>query len=57
LVKLINKIGGKRQMITISKIDGEVWLKVYDNSRSLIYSDGVYGSISEAMVAAAYWLN
>lgn len=44
-------------MITISKIDGEVWLKVYDNSRNLIYSDGMYGSISDAMVAAAYWLN
>lgn len=44
-------------MITISKIDGEVWLKVYDNGRNLIHSDGDYRSISEAMVAAAYWLD
>ena len=44
-------------MITISKIDGEVWLKVYDQSRNLIHSNGVYGSISEAMVAAGYWLS
>lgn len=44
-------------MITISKIDGEVWLKVYGNGRQLIHSDGAYGSIAEAMVAAAYWLN
>lgn len=43
-------------MITISKIDGEVWLKVYDSSRQLLHSDGAYGSISDAMVAAAYWL-
>lgn len=44
-------------MITISKIDGEVWLKVYDASRNLIHSNGVYGSISEAMVEAGYWLS
>jgi hypothetical protein len=44
-------------MITISKIDGEVWLKVYDASRNLIHSDGDYRSISDAMVASAYWLN
>lgn len=44
-------------MITISKIDGEVWLKVYDSRRNLIHSDGVYSSISEAMVEAGYWLS
>jgi hypothetical protein len=44
-------------MITISKIDGEVWLKVYDNSRNLIYSGGDYRSISEAIVEAGYWLS
>jgi hypothetical protein len=44
-------------MITISKIDGEVWLKVYDSRRNLIHSDGAYRSIKEAMAAAAYWLN
>lgn len=44
-------------MITISKIDGEVWLKVYDSSRNLIHHDGDYRSISDAMDAAAYWLS
>jgi hypothetical protein len=44
-------------MITISKIDGEVWLKVYDASRQLIHQNGDYRSISEAMAEAAYWLN
>jgi len=44
-------------MITISKIDGEVWLKVYDNNRKLIYSGGNHRSISDAMVVADYWLN
>jgi len=44
-------------MITISKIDGEVWLKVYGKNRQLIYSGGNYRSISDAMVVADYWLN
>jgi len=44
-------------MITISKIDGEIWLKVYDTSRNIIHHNGAYKSISDAMVAAAYWLN
>ena len=47
----------EKKMITISNIDGEILLKVYDNSGNLIHSDGGYGSISDAMVAAAYWLN
>ena len=48
---------GVKKMITISKIDGEVWLKVYDASRNLIHSDGDYRSISEAMDEAAYLLS
>jgi len=46
-----------KKMITISKIDGEVWLKVYGKNRQLIYSGGNYRSISDAMVVADYWLN
>jgi len=43
-------------MITISKINGRVWLKVFNES-GLIYSDGDFDSIGEAMVAAGYYLN
>ena len=43
-------------MLKISKINGRVWLKVF-NETGLVYSDGDFDSISEAMVAAAYYLN
>jgi len=43
-------------MLRISKINGRVWLKVF-NDTGLVYSDGDFQSIGEAMVAAAYYLN
>jgi len=42
-------------MIKVSKINGRVWLKVF-NETGLIYSDGDFDTISDAMVAAAYYL-
>jgi len=42
-------------MIRISKIHGRVWLKVFDDT-GLVYSDGDFDTISDAMVAAAYYL-
>jgi len=43
-------------MLKISKINGRVWLKVF-NETGLLYSDGDFQSIGEAMVVAAYYLN
>ena len=43
-------------MVTISKINGKVWLKVF-NETGLIYSDGEFDSIGEAMVVAGCYLN
>jgi len=43
-------------MLRISKINGRVWLKVF-NETGLVYSDGDFNSISEAIVAASYYLN
>lgn len=43
-------------MLRISKINGRVWLKVF-NETGLVYSDGDFNSISEAIVAAGYYLN
>jgi len=42
-------------MLKISKINGRVWLKVF-NDTGLIYSDGDFQSIGEAMVMAADYL-
>jgi hypothetical protein len=43
-------------MIKISKINGRVWLKVFDNT-GLVYSDGDFDTISDAMATAGYYLN
>lgn len=43
-------------MLKISRINGKVWLKVFDNN-GLVYSDGDFQSISEAMIVAGYYLN
>lgn len=43
-------------MIKVSKINGFVWLKVF-NDTGLLYSDGNFQSISEAMEIATYYLN
>jgi len=43
-------------VIKVSKINGFVWLKVF-NENGLLYSDGHFQSIGEAMAAAAYYLN
>jgi len=43
-------------MLQVSKINGRVWLKVF-NDTGLIYSDGDFQSIGEAMATAAYYLN
>lgn len=43
-------------MLKISKINGRVWLKVF-NDTGLVYSDGDFDSIGEAMVLAGYYLN
>lgn len=42
-------------MLKISKINGRVWLKVF-NETGLIYSDGDFQSIREAMAMAADYL-
>ena len=43
-------------MIKVSKINGLVWLKVF-NETGLVYSDGDFASISDAMATAGYYLN
>jgi len=42
-------------MLKISKINGRVWLKVF-NETGLVYSDGDFQSIREAMATAADYL-
>lgn len=42
-------------MLKISKINGKVWLKVF-NGTGLIYSDGNFETIGEAMATAEYYL-
>ena len=42
-------------MLKISKIDGRVWVKVFD-SNCLVYSDGDFDTIGEAMATAADYL-
>jgi len=48
-------IKGDSVMLQVSKINGRVWLKVF-NDTGLIYSDGDFQSIGEAMVMAADYL-
>jgi len=43
-------------MLKISKINGRVWLKVF-NGAGLVYSDGDFDTISDAMATAGYYLN
>jgi hypothetical protein len=43
-------------MLKVSKINGRVWLNVF-NDKGLVYSDGDFNSISEAMAVANYYLN
>jgi len=43
-------------MIKVSKMNGRVWLKVF-NETGLLYSDGDFDTISDAMVVAGYYLN
>ena len=42
-------------MIKVSKINGRVWLKVF-NETGLIYSDGDFQSINDAMAVASDYL-
>jgi hypothetical protein len=43
-------------MLKISKINGRVWLKVF-NETGLLYSDGDFDTIGDAMDTAGYYLN
>ena len=43
-------------MLKISKINGRVWLKVF-NETGLLYSDGDFDNLRDAMATAGYYLN